>query len=162
MTTEKGRKNNKTILLEEVFAFRNEDNEIVYKKNLSLLDDKIIKPILKQNAEKYILKYKELRIDEEESKYEIWDITKKQEKILRKLFKERSEILRRYLEKSDRNTNVMDLLLKNKIFDKKKNEKDIKWIINIYDWKSDENLLKIVWKISRKSDEKEKKWVYID
>lgn len=131
MTTEKGRKNNKTILLEEVFAFRNEDNEIVYKKNLSLLDDKIIKPILKQNAEKYILKYKELRIDEEESKYEIWDITKKQEKILRKLFKERSEILRRYLEKSDKNTNVMDLLLKNKIFDKKKNEKDIKWIVNI-------------------------------
>jgi hypothetical protein len=126
MTTEKGRKNNKTILLEEVFAFRNEDNEIVYKKNLSLLDDKIIKPILKQNAEKYILKYKELRIDEEESKYEIWDITKKQEKILRKLFKERSEILRKYLEKSDKNTNVMDLLLKNKIFDKKKNEKDIK------------------------------------
>lgn len=126
MTTEKGRKNNKTILLEEVFAFRNEDNEIVYKKNLSLLDDKIIKPILKQNAEKYILKYKELRIDEEESKYEIWDITKKQEKILRKLFKERSEILRRYLEKSDKNTNVMDLLLKNKIFDKKKNEKDVK------------------------------------
>lgn len=126
MTTEKGRKNNKTILLEEVFAFRNEDNEIVYKKNLSLLDDKIIKPILKQNAEKYILKYKELRVDEEESKYEIWDITKKQEKILRKLFKERSEILRRYLEKSDKNTNVMDLLLKNKIFDKKKNEKDIK------------------------------------
>lgn len=126
MTTEKGRKNNKTILLEEVFAFRNEDNEIVYKKNLSLLDDKIIKPILKQNAEKYILKYKELRIDEEESQYEIWDITKKQEKILRKLFKERSEILRRYLEKSDKNTNVMDLLLKNKIFDKKKNEKDIK------------------------------------
>lgn len=126
MTTEKGRKNNKTILLEEIFAFRNEDNEIVYKKNLSLLDDKIIKPILKQNAEKYILKYKELRIDEEESKYEIWDITKKQEKILRKLFKERSEILRRYLEKSDKNTNVMDLLLKNKIFDKKKNEKDIK------------------------------------
>lgn len=125
MTTEKGRKNNKTILLEEVFAFRNEDNEIVYKKNLSLLDDKIIKPILKQNAEKYILKYKELRIDEEESRYEIWDITKKQEKILRKLFKERSEILRRYLEKSDKNTNVMDLLLKNKIFDKKKNEKDI-------------------------------------
>ena len=150
MTTEKGRKNNKTILLEEVFAFRNEDNEIVYKKNLSLLDDKIIKPILKQNAEKYILKYKELRIDEEESKYEIWDITKKQEKILRKLFKERSEILRKYLEKSDKNTNVMDLLLKNKIFDKKKNEKDVKWIINIYDWKSDENLLKIVWKISRK------------
>ena len=131
MTTEKGRKNNKTILLEEVFAFRNEDNEIVYKKNLSLLDDKIIKPILKQNAEKYILKYKELRIDEEESKYEIWDITKKQEKILRKLFKERSEILRKYLEKSDKNTNVMDLLLKNKIFDKKKNEKDIKWIVNI-------------------------------
>lgn len=131
MTTEKGRKNNKTILLEEVFAFRNEDNEIVYKKNLSLLDDKIIKPILKQNAEKYILKYKELRIDEEESRYEIWDITKKQEKILRKLFKERSEILRRYLEKSDKNTNVMDLLLKNKIFDKKKNEKDIKWIVNI-------------------------------
>lgn len=126
MTTEKGRKNNKTILLEEVFAFRNEDNEIVYKKNLSLLDDKIIKPILKQNAEKYILKYKELRIDEEESRYEIWDITKKQEKILRKLFKERSEILRRYLEKSDKNTNVMDLLLKNKIFDNKKNEKDIK------------------------------------
>lgn len=126
MTTEKGRKNNKTILLEEVFAFRNEDDEIVYKKNLSLLDDKIIKPILKQNAEKYILKYKELRIDEEESQYEIWDITKKQEKILRKLFKERSEILRRYLEKSDKNTNVMDLLLKNKIFDKKKNEKDIK------------------------------------
>jgi hypothetical protein len=126
MTTEKGRKNNKTILLEEIFAFRNEDNEIVYKKNLSLLDDKIIKPILKQNAEKYILKYKELRIDEEESRYEIWDITKKQEKILRKLFKERSEILRRYLEKSDKNTNVMDLLLKNKIFDKKKNEKDIK------------------------------------
>lgn len=126
MTTEKGRKNNKTILLEEVFAFRNEDNEIVYKKNLSLLDNKIIKPILKQNAEKYILKYKELRIDEEESRYEIWDITKKQEKILRKLFKERSEILRRYLEKSDKNTNVMDLLLKNKIFDKKKNEKDIK------------------------------------
>ncbi len=126
MTTEKGRKNNKTILLEEIFAFRNEDNEIVYKKNLSLLDDKIIKPILKQNAEKYILKYKELRIDEEESKYEIWDITKKQEKILRKLFKERSEILRKYLEKSDKNTNVMDLLLKNKIFDKKKNEKDIK------------------------------------
>ena len=126
MTTEKGRKNNKTILLEEVFAFRNEDNEIVYKKNLSLLDDKIIKPILKQNAEKYILKYKKLRIDEEESRYEIWDITKKQEKILRKLFKERSEILRRYLEKSDKNTNVMDLLLKNKIFDKKKNEKDIK------------------------------------
>ena len=126
MTTEKVRKNNKTILLEEVFAFRNEDNEIVYKKNLSLLDDKIIKPILKQNAEKYILKYKELRIDEEESRYEIWDITKKQEKILRKLFKERSEILRRYLEKSDKNTNVMDLLLKNKIFDKKKNEKDIK------------------------------------
>lgn len=126
MTTEKGRKNNKTILLEEVFAFRNEDNEIVYKKNLSLLDDKIIKPILKQNAEKYILKYKELRIDEEESKYEIWDITKKQEKILRKLFKERSEILRRYLEKSDKNTNVMDLLLKNKIFNKKKNEKDVK------------------------------------
>lgn len=126
MTTEKGRKNNKTILLEEAFAFRNEDNEIVYKKNLSLLDDKIIKPILKQNAEKYILKYKELRIDEEESRYEIWDITKKQEKILRKLFKERSEILRRYLEKSDKNTNVMDLLLKNKIFDKKKNEKDIK------------------------------------
>lgn len=126
MATEKGRKNNKTILLEEVFVFRNEDNEIVYKKNLSLLDDKIIKPILKQNAEKYILKYKELRIDEEESKYEIWDITKKQEKILRKLFKERSEILRRYLEKSDKNTNVMDLLLKNKIFDKKKNEKDIK------------------------------------
>lgn len=126
MTTEKGRKNNKTILLEEVFAFRNEDNEIVYKKNLSLLDDKIIKPILKQNAEKYILKYKELRIDEEESRYEIWDITKKQEKILRKLFKERSEILRRYLEKSDKNTNVMDLLLKSKIFDKKKNEKDIK------------------------------------
>jgi hypothetical protein len=126
MTTEKGRKNNKTILLEEVFAFRNEDNEIVYKKNLSLLDDKIIKPILKQNAEKYILKYKELRIDEEESKYEIWDITKKQEKILRKLFKERSEILKKYLEKSDKNTNVMDLLLKNKIFDKKKNEKDIK------------------------------------
>jgi len=126
MTTEKGRKNNKTILLEEVFAFRNEDNEIVYKKNLSLLDDKIIKPILKQNAEKYILKYKELRIDEEESRYEIWDITKKQEKILRKLFKERSEILRRYLEKSDKNTNVMDLLLKNKIFDKKKNEKDVK------------------------------------
>ena len=40
MTTEKGRKNNKTILLEEIFAFRNEDNEIVYKKNLSLLDDK--------------------------------------------------------------------------------------------------------------------------
>lgn len=131
MTTEKGRKNNKTILLEEIFAFRNEDNEIVYKKNLSLLDDKIIKPILKQNAEKYILKYKELRIDEEESRYEIWDITKKQEKILRKLFKERSEILRRYLEKSDKNTNVMDLLLKNKIFDKKKNEKDIKWIVNI-------------------------------
>lgn len=131
MTTEKGRKNNKTILLEEIFAFRNEDNEIVYKKNLSLLDDKIIKPILKQNAEKYILKYKELRIDEEESKYEIWDITKKQEKILRKLFKERSEILRKYLEKSDKNTNVMDLLLKNKIFDKKKNEKDIKWIVNI-------------------------------
>lgn len=131
MTTEKGRKNNKTILLEEVFAFRNEDNEIVYKKNLSLLDDKIIKPILKQNAEKYILKYKELRIDEEESKYEIWDITKKQEKILRKLFKERSEILRRYLEKSDKNTNVMDLLLKNKIFDKKKNEKDIKWTTTI-------------------------------
>lgn len=131
MTTEKVRKNNKTILLEEVFAFRNEDNEIVYKKNLSLLDDKIIKPILKQNAEKYILKYKELRIDEEESRYEIWDITKKQEKILRKLFKERSEILRRYLEKSDKNTNVMDLLLKNKIFDKKKNEKDIKWIVNI-------------------------------
>ena len=96
------------------------------KKNLSLLDDKIIKPILKQNAEKYILKYKELRIDEEESRYEIWDITKKQEKILRKLFKERSEILRRYLEKSDKNTNVMDLLLKNKIFDKKKNEKDVK------------------------------------
>lgn len=126
MTTEKGRKNNKTILLEEVFAFRNEDDEIVYKKNLSLLDDKIIKPILKQNAEKYILKYKELRIDEEESQYEIWDITKKQEKILRKLFKERSEILRKYLEKSDKNTNVMDLLLKNKIFDKKKNEKDIK------------------------------------
>lgn len=126
MTTEKGRKNNETILLEEVFAFRNEDNEIVYKKNLSLLDDKIIKPILKQNAEKYILKYKELRIDEEESKYEIWDITKKQEKILRKLFKERSEILKKYLEKSDKNTNVMDLLLKNKIFDKKKNEKDIK------------------------------------
>lgn len=126
MTTEKGRKNNKTILLEEIFAFRNEDNEIIYKKNLSLLDDKIIKPILKQNAEKYILKYKELRIDEEESKYEIWDITKKQEKILRKLFKERSEILRKYLEKSDKNTNVMDLLLKNKIFDKKKNEKDIK------------------------------------
>ena len=126
MTTEKGRKNNKTILLEEVFAFRNEDNEIVYKKNLSLLDDKIIKPMLKQNAEKYILKYKELRIDEEESRYEIWDITKKQEKILRKLFKERSEILRRYLEKSDKNTNVMDLLLKNKIFDKKKNEKDVK------------------------------------
>lgn len=126
MTTEKGRKNNKTILLEEVFAFRNEDNEIVYKKNLSLLDDKIIKPILKQNAEKYILKYKELRIDEEESRYEIWDITKKQEKILRKLFKERSEILRKYLEKSDKNTNVMDLLLKNKIFDKKKNEKDVK------------------------------------
>ena len=126
MTTEKGRKNNKTILLEEVFAFRNEDNEIVYKKNLSLLDDKIIKTILKQNAEKYILKYKKLRIDEEESRYEIWDITKKQEKILRKLFKERSEILRRYLEKSDKNTNVMDLLLKNKIFDKKKNEKDIK------------------------------------
>ena len=126
MTTEKGRKNNKTILLEEVFAFRNEDNEIVYKKNLSLLDDKIIKPILKQNAEKYILKYKKLRIDEEESRYEIWDITKKQEKILGKLFKERSEILRRYLEKSDKNTNVMDLLLKNKIFDKKKNEKDIK------------------------------------
>lgn len=126
MTTEKGRKNNKTILLEEIFAFRNEDNEIVYKKNLSLLDDKIIKPILKQNAEKYILKYKELRIDEEESRYEIWDITKKQEKILRKLFKERSEILRKYLEKSDKNTNVMDLLLKNKIFDKKKNEKDIK------------------------------------
>jgi hypothetical protein len=126
MTTEKGRKNNKTILLEEIFAFRNEDNEIVYKKNLSLLDDKIIKPILKQNAEKYILKYKELRIDEEESQYEIWDITKKQEKILRKLFKERSEILRRYLEKSDKNTNVMDLLLKNKIFDKKKNEKDVK------------------------------------
>lgn len=123
MTTEKGRKNNKTILLEEIFAFRNEDNEIVYKKNLSLLDDKIIKPILKQNAEKYILKYKELRIDEEESKYEIWDITKKQEKILRKLFKERSEILRRYLEKSDKNTNVMDLLLKNKIFDKKKMKK---------------------------------------
>lgn len=123
MTTEKGRKNNKTILLEEVFAFRNEDNEIVYKKNLSLLDDKIIKPILKQNAEKYILKYKELRIDEEESRYEIWDITKKQEKILRKLFKERSEILRRYLEKSDKNTNVMDLLLKNKIFDKKKMKK---------------------------------------
>lgn len=28
MTTEKGRKNNKTILLEEVFAFRNEDNEL--------------------------------------------------------------------------------------------------------------------------------------
>lgn len=131
MTTEKGRKNNKTILLEEVFAFRNEDNEIVYKKNLSLLDDKIIKPILKQNAEKYILKYKELRIDEEESRYEIWDITKKQEKILRKLFKERSEILRRYLEKSDKNTNVMDLLLKNKIFDKKKNEKDIKWTTTI-------------------------------
>ena len=131
MTTEKGRKNNKTILLEEVFAFRNEDNEIVYKKKLSLLDDKIIQPILKQNAEKYILKYKELRIDEEESRYEIWDITKKQEKILRKLFKERSEILRRYLEKSDKNTNVMDLLLKNKIFDKKKNEKDIKWIVNI-------------------------------
>lgn len=126
MTTEKGRKNNKTILLEEVFAFRNEDNEIVYKKNLSLLDDKIIKPILKQNAEKYILKYKELRIDEEESKYEIWDITKKQEKILRKLFRERSEILKKYLEKSDKNTNVMDLLLKNKIFDKKKNEKDVK------------------------------------
>ena len=126
MTTEKGRKNNKTILLEEVFAFRNEDNEIVYKKNLSLLDDKIIKPILKQNAEKYILKYKELRIDEEESRYEIWDITKKQEKILRKLFKERSEILRKYLEKSDKNTKVMDLLLKNKIFDKKKNEKDVK------------------------------------
>lgn len=126
MTTEKGRKNNKTILLEEVFAFRNEDNEIVYMKNLSLLDDKIIKPILKQNAEKYILKYKELRIDEEESRYEIWDITKKQEKILRKLFKERSEILKKYLEKSDKNTNVMDLLLKNKIFDKKKNEKDIK------------------------------------
>ena len=126
MTTEKGRKNNKTILLEEVFAFRNEDNEIVYKKNLSLLDNKIIKPILKQNAEKYILKYKELRIDEEESRYEIWDITKKQEKILRKLFKERSEILRKYLEKSDKNTNVMDLLLKNKIFDKKKNEKDVK------------------------------------
>lgn len=126
MTTEKGRKNNKTILLEEVFAFRNEENEIVYKKNLSLLDDKILKPILKQNAEKYILKYKELRIVEEESRYEIWDITKKQEKILRKLFKERSEILRRYLEKSDKNTNVMDLLLKNKIFDKKKNEKDIK------------------------------------
>ena len=132
MTTEKGRKNNKTILLEEVFAFRNEDNEIVYKKNLSLLDDKIIKPILKQNAEKYILKYKELRIDEEESRYEIWDITKKQEKILRKLFKERSEILRRYLEKSDKNTNVMDLLLKNKIFDKKKNEKDIKWTTTIF------------------------------
>lgn len=131
MTTEKGRKNNKTILLEEVFAFRNEDNEIVYKKNLSLLDDKIIKPILKQNAEKYILKYKELRIDEEESRYEIWDITKKQEKILRKLFKERSEILRRYLEKSDKNTNVMDLLLKNKIFDKKKNEKDVKWTTTI-------------------------------
>ena len=131
MTTEKGRKNNKTILLEEVFAFRNEDNEIVYKKNLSLLDDKIIKPILKQNAEKYILKYKELRIDEEESRYEIWDITKKQEKILRNLFRERSDILRRYLEKSDKNTNVMDLLLKNKIFDKKKNEKDIKWISNI-------------------------------
>ena len=131
MTTEKGRKNNKTILLEEVFAFRNEDNEIVYMKNLSLLDDKIIKPILKQNAEKYILKYKELRIDEEESRYEIWDITKKQEKILRKLFKERSEILKKYLEKSDKNTNVMDLLLKNKIFDKKKNEKDIKWIVNI-------------------------------
>lgn len=128
MTTEKGRKNNKTILLEEVFAFRNEDNEIVYKKNLSLLDDKIIKPILKQNAEKYILKYKELRIDEEESKYEIWDITKKQEKILRKLFRERSEILKKYLEKSDKNTNVMDLLLKNKIFDKKKNEKDVKWL----------------------------------
>lgn len=126
MTTEKGRKNNKTILLEEVFAFRNEDNEIVYKKNLSLLDDKIIKPILKQNAEKYILKYKELRLEEEESRYEIWDITKKQEKILRKLFKERSEILRKYLEKSDKNTNVMDLLLKNKIFDKKKNEKDVK------------------------------------
>lgn len=126
MTTEKGRKNNKTILLEEVFAFRNEDNEIVYKKNLSLLDDKIIKPILKQNAEKYILKYKELRIDEEESRYEIWDITKKQEKILRKLFKERSEILKKYLGKSDKNTNVMDLLLKNKIFDKKKNEKDVK------------------------------------
>lgn len=126
MTTEKGRKNNKTILLEEVFAFRNEDNEIVYKKNLSLLDDKIIKPILKQNAEKYMLKYKELRLEEEESRYEIWDITKKQEKILRKLFKERSEILKKYLEKSDKNTNVMDLLLKNKIFDKKKNEKDIK------------------------------------
>lgn len=126
MTTEKGRKNNKTILLEEVFAFRNEENEIVYKKNLSLLDDKILKPILKQNAEKYILKYKELRIDEEESRYEIWDITKKQEKILRNLFNERSEILRRYLEKSDKNTNVMDLLLKNKIFAKKKNEKDIK------------------------------------
>lgn len=126
MTTEKGRKNNKTILLEEVFAFRNEENEIVYKKNLSLLDDKILKPILKQNAEKYILKYKELRIVEEESRYEIWDITKKQEKILRNLFKERSEILRKYLEKSDKNTNVMDLLLKNKIFTKKKNEKDVK------------------------------------
>lgn len=126
MTTEKGRKNNKTILLEEVFAFRNEENEIVYKKNLSLLDDKILKPILKQNAEKYILKYKELRIVEEESRYEIWNITKKQEKILRNLFKERSEILRKYLEKSDKNTNVMDLLLKNKIFTKKKNEKDVK------------------------------------
>lgn len=112
--------------MEEIFAFRDEENNLVYKKNLSILDDRLIKAILRQNTEKYIEKYKELRYDEEESKYDYWSITRKDEKILKKLFQERNKILKSYLEKSDKNTNVMDLLLKNKIFDKKKNKKDIK------------------------------------
>lgn len=126
MSLEKGGTKVKLILLEEIFAFRDEENNLVYKKNLSILDDRLIKAILRQNTEKYIEKYKELRYDEEESKYDYWSITRKDEKILKKLFQERNKILKSYLEKSDKNTNVMDLLLKNKIFDKKKNEKDIK------------------------------------
>lgn len=126
MSLEKGGTKVKLILLEEIFAFRDEENNLVYKKNLSILDDRLIKAILRQNTEKYIEKYKELRYDEEESKYDYWSITRKDEKILKKLFQERNKILKSYLEKSDKNTNVMDLLLKNKIFDKKKNKKDIK------------------------------------
>lgn len=126
MSLEKGGTKVKLILLEEIFAFRDEENNLVYKKNLSILDDRLIKAILRQNAEKYIEKYKELRYDEEESKYDYWSITRKDEKILKKLFQERNKILKSYLEKSDKDTNVMDLLLKNKIFDKKKNKKDVK------------------------------------
>ena len=115
MGVEKGGTKIKLILLEEIFAFRDEENNLVYKKNLSILDDRLIKAILRQNTEKYIDKYKELRYDEEESKYNYWSITRKDEKKLKKLFQERNKILKSYLEKSDRNTNVMNLLIEKKL-----------------------------------------------